>query len=101
MGNNNQNKPLLEIFTMWCRIKDIDPSYRQFLTQKQIQNLGLSSNPQPIPDNENSGNRSPIDPEKRFTADSCDEDTIILVIPPYEDLQSELPDHYHNPHRLP
>ncbi len=83
---------------MWCKIKDIDSSYRKFLTPKQLDALGLSSAaaPQGEENNTHSLNRP-----NEFTKELSDDETIILVIPPYEDLQSELSGCCHSPHKLP
>ncbi len=80
---------------MWCKIKDIDSSYRKFLTPKQLTTLGLSSA------SAQQGKKIRNTQAKEFTKEISDDETIILVIPPYEDLQFELPDCCHSPHKLP
>ncbi len=80
---------------MWCKIKDIDTSYKKFLTPKQLNALGLSSAPA------QQGKKSKNTQQNEFTKEISDDETIILVIPPYEDLQFELPDCCHSPHKLP
>ncbi len=84
---------------MWCKIKDIDSSYRKFLTPKQLDALGLSSAASPQ-GKEKRDTHSRNQPNE-FTKELSDDETIILVIPPYEDLQSELPGCCHSPHTLP
>ncbi len=86
---------------MWCKIKEIDPSYRQFLTPKQLSALGLSPIKAETQQNATMRHTHTVNQQKDLTDEIPDEDTIILVIPPYEDLQSESPDCYRNPHKLP
>jgi hypothetical protein len=86
---------------MWIEIKEVDPSYQQFLTPKQIREHDLSRIKKESPPRENPGDTHAIIQETELAADCCDDDTVILVLPPYEDSQFVSPDHYRNPHKLP
>jgi hypothetical protein len=85
---------------LWYKIKEIDPIYEQFLTRKQSKEYGLKptifvSQPE-VPKNLMEVNRG-----EEQVEEMGDEDTVIFMIPSIWDSQSELPNHYHNPHKLP
>ena len=84
---------------MWCKIKEIDPSYQQFLTPRQIRELDLLQVKKESLQGENKENTN--SKKNELIEDCCGDDAVILVIPPYEDSQFESPNHYHNPHKLP
>jgi hypothetical protein len=86
---------------LWYKIKEIDPIYAQFLTPKQAQELGLTPVVTEFQLAENARNSIAESEGTELMKEMYDEDTVIFMLPPLLDSQSELPGHYHNPHKLP
>jgi hypothetical protein len=86
---------------MWCRIKEINTSYTKFLTQRQLTELGLSPRKAQTQQTDDRKNLHTQNQLNESPSEIYDEDTIILMIPPDGDSQSESPDYYRNPHKLP
>jgi hypothetical protein len=86
---------------LWYKIKKIDPIYARFLTSKQAKDLDLPTVVTKTPLAESKENSVVVSRREDQTEDLSDGDTVIFMIPPLLDSRSELPDHYHNPHRLP
>ena len=86
---------------MWYKIKKIDPIYAQFLTPKQVKELDLTTVTPETQWTERAGNPVAVSRGTDQPEELSDEDTVIFMIPALWDSRSELPGHYHNPHKFP
>lgn len=86
---------------MWYKIKKINPIYARFLTPKQAKDLDLTTVVTESHSTESMGNSV----VRRRGTDQAEElsdgDTVIFILPALLDSRSELPGHYHNPHKFP
>jgi hypothetical protein len=85
---------------LWYKINKIDPIYAQFLAPKQAKEIGLTPVVTETRLVESAENLVAVNLGTDQTEEMSDGDTVIFMIP-LLDSRSELPGHYHNPHKLP
>lgn len=85
---------------MWYTTDKFEQYYAQFLTPKQIKELCLTPMVMETQQVEGANNLITETKEIDQTVKMSDEDIGIITLLPFSNLQSELLDHCHNPHKL-